>query len=71
MRQRFSELWRIGWWMLPVMAVMSSPWVPGVGALWGDHLSAAKEAMQIIAPVLALLIIGASTATRTKPDGSN
>lgn len=56
MKQRFLELWRLGWWSLPVMAVMGSPWIPGLNALWGAYAPTGKEVMQVVAPVVTVLL---------------
>ncbi len=67
MNQRVLELWRLGWWMIPVMAVMGSPWIPGLSSIWGTFLQGAKEAMQVVAPVLGVLVVIGSGSKSITP----
>ena len=53
-----KKYWHLGWWTVPVMVFMASPWLPVLNDLWGSYLTQAREAMKLLAPVVTILGIG-------------
>lgn len=58
MKKLIIKYVELGWWIVPVMALMGSPWFPFVQSVWGAHLAQAKDAMQALAPVVLVLAMG-------------